>query len=194
VLSEVVGEMELARGMAPGTTKFLALVETAAAYPRMEEIAYSDPRLVAMSLGSEDFSASCGMAPSEDGLYVPKMQMLIMARAAGLIPLGFVGTVTNYNDLDGLRTNAQRARRLGFMTATCIHPKQVPVINEAYMSAPAEVDYARRVVEAAARAEQDGVGAYSVDGNMIDFPVVHRARGLLSRHEAIQARLRKARA
>lgn len=193
VLSEIVGECELERGMAVGTTKFVVLVETADAFPRMEEIANADPRVVAMSLGSEDFSASCGMVPDDDGLYVPKMHMLVLARGAGIIPLGFIGTIADYKDLDGLRAAAQRARRLGFMATTCIHPGQVPIVNEAYGHTAEEIAHARRVVEAAARAERDGVGAYSVDGKMIDFPVVERARGILERHEAIEARGRPTR-
>jgi len=188
ILSEIAAECEQARGMVVGTTKFVALVETADAFPRMEEIAHADPRVVAMSLGSEDFSASCGMEPGDDGLYVPKMHMLVLARAAGILPLGFIGTIADYKDLDGLRTAARRARRLGFMATTCIHPSQVPIVNEAYGPTPEEVAHARRVVAAAAQAERDGVGAYVVDGKMIDFPVVERARGILARHEGFAAR------
>lgn len=188
MLSEVVGELEQERGMLPGTTRFVVLVETAAAFPRMEEIAQCDPRVVAMSLGSEDFAASCGMVPGEDGLYVPKMHMLVLARAAGIIPLGFIGTVVDYQDLDGLRSAAERARSLGFMAATCIHPAQIPIVNAAYGPTVEEVAYARRVVDAASQAERDGAGAYVVDGKMIDFPVVNRARGILERHAALEAR------
>jgi citrate lyase subunit beta/citryl-CoA lyase len=184
VVSEVVGELERERGMAVGTTKLIALVETAEAYPHMLDIANADARVIAMTLGAEDFSASCGMVPDDDGLYVPKMQMLVCAKAAGVIALGFVGTVADYKDLDGLRKAAQRARRLGFMASTCIHPAQVPIVNAAYSPSDKEVAHARRVVEAAAAAAIAGVGAYEVDGKMIDFPVVERARKLLAQHEA----------
>lgn len=184
VVSEVVGELERARGMAVGTTKLVALVESAEAYPHMLDIANADARVIAITLGAEDFSASCGMVPDEDGLYVPKMQMLVCAKAAGVIALGFVGTVADYKDLDGLRKAAQRARRLGFMASTCIHPAQVPIVNAAYSPSDKEVAHARRVVAAAEAAEAAGVGAYEVDGKMIDFPVVERARKLLAQHEA----------
>lgn len=194
ILSEVVGELERERGMMPGTTKFVVLVETAAAFSRMEEIAQSDPRVVAMSLGSEDFSTSCGMLPGEDGLYVPKMHMLVLARAAGIIPLGFIGSVANYQDLDGLRSAAHRARSLGFMATTCIHPGQIPIVNAAYGPTAEEVAHAQRVLEAASQAERDGVGAYVVDGKMIDFPLVHRARSLMERHTTLEARARVIRA
>jgi citrate lyase subunit beta/citryl-CoA lyase len=191
-LSEIVSELEAERGMAVGATKFVVLIETAQAYPRIEEIVHADPRIIAISLGSEDFSATCGMVPDDDGLYVPKMQLLIFARAAGIVPLGFVGTVADYQDLDGLRAGAQRARRLGYMGAACVHPAQVPVINEAYGPTAEELEHARRVLEAANRAETGGVGAYVVDGKMIDFPVVERARRIVARHDAIEQRQRAA--
>ncbi len=187
VLSEVVAELERERGMEPGTTKFIALVETAQAYSRMEEIANADPRLIAMGVGAEDFSASCGMEPDADGLFVPKMQMLILARAAGILPLGNIYSIADYSDLEGLRNAAMRARRLGFMAVICIHPAQLAVINEAYSPTSQEVEYARRVTAAAASAEAAGVGAYEVDGKMIDPPVVERARTILTRHDAIQS-------
>ncbi len=176
VISEMVAELEAERGIPHGSTGLVALVETAEAFSRMEEIAYSDPRLLAMSLGAEDFAASCGMTPSEDALYLPKMTMMILARAAGLIPLGFIGTIADFRDLDGLRTATMRSRQLGFMASSCIHPGQVPIINEAYKPSADEVAQAQRVMAAAAQAERDGVGAYSVDGKMVDFPIMHRAR------------------
>lgn len=193
IISEVVEEMEHARGMTPGSTKFIVLVETAEAYPRMEEIANSDIRVVAMSLGTEDFTASCGMHADEDAVYIPKMQMLIYAKAAGIIPLGFIHTVADFKDTEGLRRAAARARKLGFMGASCIHPLQVAVVNEAYSPTADEVAHARRVMEAARKAETEGVGAYTVDGMMVDVPIVERARSILSRYEAIAARLKAAR-
>lgn len=187
VISEVVSELEAERGMTVGSTYLIALVESAEAYPRMEEIANADQRVVAMSLGSEDFTASCGMAPEDDGLYVPKMQMLVLARGAGIIPMGFIGTIADYKDLEGLRRATQRARKLGFMATNCIHPGQIPVVNEAYGPSTAEVDAARRVVAAAAKADTAGLGAVELDGRMIDPPVVDRARGVLERYERIAA-------
>lgn len=192
-VSEIVEELEAERGMTVGSTALVLLVETAEAFPRLEEIAYSDPRVVALSLGSEDFSAACGMVPGDDGLYVPKMQMLILARAAGIIPLGFIGTVADYLDLDGLRAATRRARRLGFMATTCIHPAQIPIVNEAYGPTAEELEHARRVVDAATRAGREGTGAYSVDGKMVDFPVVERARAILERDAAIRGLQKKAR-
>jgi citrate lyase subunit beta/citryl-CoA lyase len=187
VLSEIVAELEGERKMPLGATRFFVLVETAEAYPRMEEIARADPRVVAMCLGVEDFSASCGMLPEADGLYVPKMQMLVLARAAGILPIGTLHSIADYKDLDAWREAARRARRLGYRGAVCIHPGQVGVLNEAFSPAPHEVAQAQRIVHAAIEAERQGIGACELDGRMVDWPVVERAREILREHEAVVA-------
>lgn len=190
-VAEIVGELEAERGMVPGSTRFIVLVEEPAAYPRMEEIANAHPRVIAMSLGSEDFSAACEMSPDDDALFVPKMQMLIFARAAGILPFGYIYSVADYKDLEPLRKAALRARRLGFAGASCIHPAQVPIVNEAYSPTAQEVEQARRVLEASVAATKSGIGSHGVDGRMVDAPVVERARRIVARHDAIQQRLQK---
>jgi len=191
LLAEVVDEVEAERGMAPGTTKLLAMVETASAFFRMAEIARAHPRLVAMTLGAEDFALSVGMIPEAEGLFFPKQQMIIAARAAGIMPLGFLGTVADFRDLEAFRATLKRSRRLGFMGASVIHPAQVPILNEEFAPAAEEVAHAERVVTAYDKAAAEGVGAIVVDGKMIDVPVVERAQALLARHRAIAARQAK---
>ena len=74
------------------------MIETAAAFFRMPEIAAANPRIAAMTLGGEDFALSVGMLPEAEGLFMPKQQLAIAARAAGIMPLGFIGTVADYKD------------------------------------------------------------------------------------------------
>jgi len=192
MIAEIVGELELERGMAIGSTKLVAMIETAGAFFRMEAIAAADPRVVGITLGSEDFALSVGMLPEADGLLAPKVQLVIAARAAGILPLGFVGTVADYQDLDRFRDTVRRSRRLGFLGAGCIHPGQVRVLNEEYRPSSEEVAHARRIAEAYEKAVAAGVGACEVDGQMVDIPVVKRARALLARDEAIRERERRA--
>jgi citrate lyase subunit beta/citryl-CoA lyase len=109
------------------------------------------------------------------------------ARTAGIMPLGFIGTVAEFRDLDGFRQTIRRSRRLGFIGASVIHPSQVPILNEEFRPNPNEVDHARRVLAAHDRALAEGVGAVTVDGKMIDVPAVERARLLVEREEAIAA-------
>jgi citrate lyase subunit beta/citryl-CoA lyase len=188
LLAEAIDEIEVERGMALGATKLLAMVETAAAFFEMAEIARAHQRVVAMTLGAEDFALSIGMLPEPEGLLFPKQQMIIAARAAGILPLGFLGTVADFRDLAAFRATIQRSRRLGFLGAACIHPSQVAVLNEEYAPPAADVTHAERVVAAYEKATAEGVGAIVVDGKMIDVPVVERAHTLLTRHRAIAAR------
>ena len=188
LLAEIVDEVEAERGVAPGTTRFIAMVETATAFFRIAEIACAHPRLCALTLGAEDFALSAGILPEADGLFMPKQMAVFAARAAGIMPLGFIGTVAEFHDLDGFRQTIRRSRRLGFIGASVIHPSQVPILSEEFRASPEELDHARRVVAAYDEALAAGVGAVTVDGKMIDVPVVERARLLLDREAAIAAR------
>jgi citrate lyase subunit beta/citryl-CoA lyase len=188
LIAEVVAELEAERGLPAGHTRFIVMIETAAAWFRMPEIAAADPRIVAMTLGGEDFAHSVGMLPEAEGLFLPKQQLAIAARAAGVMPLGFIGTVADYKDLDAFRQTVRRSRRLGFLGASVIHPSQIAILNEEFAPAADEVDLAQRIVEAYANAVAQGRGSIAVDGKMVDVPVVERAQQTLRRVAAIRAR------
>src|SRR5205823_10124720 len=125
---------------------------------------------------------------------MPKQVCVFAARAAGIMPLGFVGTVAEFHDLDGFRQTVRRSRRIGFLGASVIHPSQVAILNEEFRPDAAEIDYASRVVAAYDKALAEGIGAVTVDGKMIDVPVVERAKLLLQRETAIAARKEEKRA
>ncbi len=187
-LSADVSRLEAQRAMAVGSVRFVVLVESAAGLLHAEGIARADARNVALELGGEDFALSTGMAPDAETLAVPKQMALYAARAAGLMPLGILGSIADYADLDAYRATAERSRRFGFEGAACIHPSGVPILNEVFTPRAAEAAHARRLVDAYAAAQRAGSGAVSVDGKMVDVPVVERAQKLLARLEAIRAR------
>ncbi|WP_420393746.1 HpcH/HpaI aldolase/citrate lyase family protein [Acuticoccus sp.] len=188
LIAEVIDELEAERGMPVGTTKLIAMIETAEAYFEAREIAAAHPRLVGLNLGAEDFAVSTGMLPEADGLYVPKMTIVMAARAAGVLPLGFIGTVADYADLDAFRATIRRSRRLGFRGSSCIHPGQVAILNEEFAPSPEEVDHAQGMLSAYDDAIAAGRGSVEYRGKMIDVPVVERARELIAVHDAIAAR------
>src|SRR2546423_4119107 len=194
LVAEIVDELEAERGMTLGTTKMLAMVETASAFFHIAEIAKASPRLVGLHLGAEDFALSAGMLPEAEGLFMPKQVCVFAARAAGIMPLGFVGTVAEFHDLDGFRQTVRRSRRIGFLGGSVIHPTQVAILNEEFRPGAAEIDHASRVVAAYDKALAEGIGAVTVDGKMIDVPVVERAKLLLAREPAIAGREEKKRA
>lgn len=188
LLAELVDEVEAKRGMARGHTRFIVMVETAAAFPRIWEIAAAHPRNVALNLGAEDFALSTGSQPDPDVLLYPMQQAVLAACSAGISPTGVIGTVADYKDLEAYRETIRRSRRFGFQGASCIHPGIVPLLNEGFSPTEAELASARRVVAAYARAQAEGRGSIEVDGKMIDVPVVERARRLLDLASRIEAR------
>jgi citrate lyase subunit beta / citryl-CoA lyase len=188
LLAEIVDEVEAERDMISGTTRLIAMVETAAAFFHLAEIARAHPRLCALTLGAEDFATSAGILPEAEALSMPKQMAVFAARAAGIMPLGFIGSIAEFHDLDGFRQTIRRSHRFGFIGASVIHPSQVPILNEEFRPSAAEVDHASRVLAAYDKALAEGVGAVTVDGKMIDVPVVERARLLVEREAAIVAR------
>jgi citrate lyase subunit beta / citryl-CoA lyase len=181
LLSEAVAAREAALGLQPGHTRFIGLVETPQALPRLAEIAAADPRMVALGVGSEDLSMELEAAPGADLLYHFGMMVVAAARGAGILPMGAVGNFAGFDDLEDYRAGLRRSRRLGFACASCIHPSQVPIINEEYGPSPEEIDRARRLIAAFDQGIAEGRGAVAFEGAMIDLPVVERARRLLAR-------------
>jgi citrate lyase subunit beta / citryl-CoA lyase len=188
LLDELVTGLEEKRGMKVGHTRFITMIETADAYTRIDEIPRASPRVAAMNIGGEDFALDCAMQPDEDVLLHPKQRMIIAARAAGVMPIGFIGTVADFSDWERFRQMVRRSRRFGFDGAGCIHPGQVTIVNEEYTPNDEEVEYARKMIRMDEEAAANGRGSFQIDGKMIDIPVVVRARNLLRRYEAIKQR------
>jgi len=188
LLAEIVDELEAERGMTPGHTRFITLVESADAFFRLEEIAKAHPRVAALGLGGEDFATSVGMVPDPDVMLYPKQQSIIASRAAGIMPLGIIGTVADYGDIDGMRKIIRNSRRFGFEGASCIHPSIVPILNEEFRPSEAEVAEAQRMIQGFEAAVAEGRASLEIDGKMIDYPVVFRAQQLLDQDTAIRQR------
>lgn len=161
----------------------LAIVETAQGLRCAYEIA-SDPRVAALILGAADLGRELGFTAREDGLEIlyARSELVVDSAAAKIRP-PIDGVHLDYRDDDGLRSEALLARSLGFGGKLCIHPAQVPHVNEAFTPTEAEFDWARRVIDAFEAATREGRGAVGLDGSMIDLPVVDRARRILSEKE-----------
>ena len=188
LLEELVETCEREKGMTVGHTKFMALVETPAAFARVDEIAYSTPRLVGLSLGSEDFAMEMGMPPATDTLSYPKQRLAIAAVAAGVMPMGIVGSVADFADLEGYRASARLARRYGFRGSACIHPNHVKILNEEFGAKPEEITWAHRVIAIYEQAKSEGRASIQLDGKMIDIPIVVRAERILAEAKRVENR------
>ena len=131
------------------------------------------------------------MQAEPEGLFYPKQRMLFAARAAGIMPMGFVGSIADFRDQDAFRAIVRRSRRLGFVGASAIHPLQIEVLNQEFSPDPVEVERAERMIAAYDAAYAQGLGAVQFEGAMIDVPVVNRARTVVQRAAAIGGRLKR---
>ena len=178
--AEIVAELEVEAGLAPGSVRFIAMIETAAALFRAREIAAADPRVLGLVLGTEDFATDVGIEPDADLLTGPNQTVVIAARAAGVLPLGLVGTLAEYRDEAAFGDIVARSRRLGYVGASAIHPRQVPLLNAGFTPTTDEFEQASRLVAAYQDAHARGVGAIQFEGRMVDEPVAQRARAVVS--------------
>ena len=188
-LTEIITELEEERGMQRGHIKLMALIETPRGYSNVRDIAHSSHRLSAIALGQEDFSAEMGMVEPEGMSLLSYYQTVqVAAREAGILPIGYPGSIAEFTDLELFKSNALAARKLGFDGGACIHPKQVPILNEAFTPTDEEIDRSERMVAAYDAAMAAGDGAVAFEGKMIDVPVVARAERILSIRDRIKAK------
>jgi citrate lyase subunit beta/citryl-CoA lyase len=183
---------EVARAFARGARSgavppLLLLLETPRAILRAAEIAAADAPVAALLFGAEDFTASLAVERTIDGeeLSFARAQIVLAAAAAGADAIDAV--CTDLNDADSLARDCRRARGLGFRGKMAIHPRQVDVINEVFTPAAAEVDRARRLIDVYEAARAAGQGVTTMDGQMVELPIVERARrtlALAARHRA----------
>ncbi|WP_159350915.1 HpcH/HpaI aldolase/citrate lyase family protein [Roseomonas harenae] len=188
LLDELVSRLEQRRGLPEGGIRFVALIEAPGPLAQAHSIARATPRLVGLSLGAEDYATATGGEPTEEVLLMPKQQILQAATAAGLMPMGTIGTVADYSDMDAYARVVRRSARFGFVGASAIHPSQVPVLNAGFSPSSEAVAQAERIVAMDREAAAQGRGSFALDGKMIDIPIVQRAEALLARARAIAAR------
>jgi citrate lyase beta subunit len=174
---------EAVGALGPDGPPVVAIVETALGVRHAYETARL-PRVAALVLGAVDLGLELGLEPRADGQEVlyARSRLVLESAAAGLrSPFDLVHVDTR--DDEGLEAEARLARSLGFRGKACIHPAQVAIVNRVFSPTGEERERARRVVEAYERGLADGRGAVAVDGEMIDLPLVERARRILAETE-----------
>ncbi len=184
----ITSTVESSMGLDAGHIKFIPWIENAKATMRALEIASSSPRIVGVAFGAEDYTDDMGVQRSDGGdeIYFARATVAVAAKAAGVAALD--GPFVGFRDPDGLRSDAGLARKLGFKGKFAIHPAQLDSINSIFTPGEEEVEHARRVVQAWNEAEAAGKGSTSLDGKMIDVPVVKRAKRLLDLADSIVER------
>lgn len=188
LLDETMADLEVERGLPLGSVGLIALIETAEGLAHLNEIAAATPRLIALTVGSEDLAVSLGSQPIPDALYIPNLLGLTAARRAGIIPLGYIGSIAVFEDKATYRGWIERAASLGFEGAFCIHPNQVAICNELFQPSQVAVDKARKLISAFEAHAAQGAGVFVFEGQMVDAPVVNQARTILAKADAIASR------
>ena len=178
-ISQLIGELERRADVTVGSLRLLPWIETAEAIVNVNAICRASERIVAVAFGGEDFTNDMGMERLEDESQIAyaRQALCVAARAAHVLALD-----TPYFKLrnpDGLRDNALQAKSIGFKGKFAIHPEQIDTLNGCFSPSAQEIAHAERVVAAFEEAERRGRASTSLDGWVIDVPVVKRARALL---------------
>ncbi|MHA7680765.1 HpcH/HpaI aldolase/citrate lyase family protein [Cupriavidus sp. PET2-C1] len=164
----------VARHLRPGV-QVLPLIETARGMASVKEVAGA-PGVDRLIFGTVDFRTELGIEGDDQELLFFRSMLVLASRVAGIAP-PVDGVTVAISDVEALRNAAERGRRLGFGAKLCIHPAQVGEVNAAYRPTEAQLAWAARVAEQA----RSGPGAFQLDGEMIDAPVIARAVSLLER-------------
>lgn len=184
---EVISELEADRKLEPGSVGLFVLIESAKGYLNVRDIVHASPRLRAVSVGMEDFADVIGMPEVDtEAILAYNREVHVAAREAGILMLGYPGSIADFSDLEHFRNNIRRARRLGFDGGPCIHPAQVAILNEEFSPSDAEVERAQQIVDLYDKAKSQGAGAVAVDGKMIDAPIYHRAQRTLALRQRVR--------
>ncbi len=162
-----------------GEARVLPLLETALGIWNVRALAQA-PRVERLAFGAVDFQLNTGISGEREELLYARSRLVLASRVAAILP-PVDGVTMAFDDLTRLQEDVARARRLGFGGKLCIHPKQVETINRGFAPTEAERAWARRVLE---EARVTGAGALRLDGELIDRPVIERARSILAQAES----------
>ena len=174
----LLNERESELGMEKGGTKLLIAIESPKGLVNAPAIAASSPRISGLIFGAEDYGREIGLPTSREGeardLIYARSAIVVAAAAAHVQAVD--GVWVDLNDSQGLLGFARQARQLGFSGMSCIHPSQVNAINTTFSPTAEEIDYARQVLKAFEEAHARGDGSIAMGGQLIDRPIVERAR------------------
>lgn len=184
----LIAALERERGIAEGSIDLMPQIETAAGVQRVDRIfqarnlrPYAGPwRVKRAAFGAADYALELGLAPTldEPELADARSRIVLSSRAAGLEnPID--SPWFHFRETAAFERALERSRRGGFQGRLCVHPDQIGPVNRAYLPSDDEVARAERIVAAFKEAEARGAAAIQVDGQMIDYPVVHRAQAVL---------------
>lgn len=175
VLDEKLTAIEKEMGFEAGSIKIHPLVETTYGVETVYETIKASPRVISVLLGGEDLAADLGVkrTKASDELFYARTKVVNACKACKVDAIDTPFTDTN--DYEGLMADSLKAKMLGFTGKLAINPRQIDTIHEAYSPSQAEINHALRVMAAKEEAEKEGLGVFSLDGKMVDLPIINRA-------------------
>lgn len=179
-VAAVITQVEEDNDLQVGTTKMMAAIESAEGVLNARDIATASERLIGIALGAEDYVTNMKTRRYPDGqeLLFARSMILHAARAAGIAAIDTV--FSDINDTDGFIAETTRIKQLGFDGKSVINPRQIPLVNGIYAPSKAEIQQAKEVIWAIREAESKGSGVISLNGKMVDKPIVERAERVIA--------------
>ncbi len=175
---DVIEQAEKANGISKEVS-ILANIESPKGVIAAAEIAGAHPRVTGLQLGLNDLVESLSMDRNDiKNVHAVMFAMRMAAGSAGIF--AYDGAFADIKDKDGFRAEAEMAYGLGFLGKSCIHPSQIAPVHEIFAYSEAEITFSLRVIEEAKGAAAKGVGVFTVDGKMIDLPMIRRAEAIVS--------------
>lgn len=180
-MDNAITDIEKACGREVGSTKMLAAIESPLGITQANQIATASKRLIGIALGAEDYVSNLKTERSPEGieLLFARCSILQAAGAAGI--QAFDTVYSNANNEEGFLKEAALIKQLGFDGKSLINPRQIELLHNLFAPTQKDVDQAKRIIEAAEEAERQGSGVISLNGKMIDAPIIDRAKLVLER-------------
>ena len=179
-LDDMITKAEVKAGIEIGTVKIVCTIETALGVYNAYSIATASKRVIAIGLGAEDFCTDMKTSRSESGIELEyaRGKFVLEAHAAKVMAMDFV-----YSDVrnhDGFRANVMKGKQLGYTGKSVVHPDQIRIVHECYKPTEKEIARSQAILEVYEEAMKAGSGVISLNGKMIDMPMVIRAQDLLA--------------
>ncbi len=178
-VSEMLDQIEDEMKFNKGEIKLIALIESAYGVENVYNIIKASERVNGVLLGGEDLAADMGIKRTKEGNEVFYARNKVATACKALRVSSIDTPFTDTNDCIGLKEDTRKAKSLGMTGKAAINPRQVDDIHEVYSPSEGEINHAKRVVEAKDKAESEGLGVFSLDGKMIDAPIINRAKATL---------------
>jgi citrate lyase beta subunit len=183
-VDEILTRYEKLLNLPKNTFEVIALIESAKAFVNLPTICAGSPRLTGLIFGAEDLTTDAGMTRTPAGTELLYARSMLALHAAAFDLQAIDMVQTNFTDLDRLTGEARQAADLGYAGKQVIHPTQIAPVQNVFTPDMEAIEHARRIISGADEAAQGGRGAFSLDGEMVDLPVIKRAQTLLARARA----------